>query len=242
MSKLSRLLFLMAFAAILSASCKPKAGASCKVETQEICVSEKVALVCHDGKWEEMSCRGPSGCAKAGNEHVCDQSVAEDKDVCNLAGDVVCTADKKSMLECTKGHWTLAQSCLGERGCAMDQKKVTCDNSVANAGDACRDEEDYACAPDKKSALVCRGGKFVSANPCKGPKGCKVTGDTASGFKVECDDSVANVGDACEKEGHFACALDGKSIVKCVGKKFAQDDRCKAKETCQVRGDQVGCY
>ena len=235
-------LIVAACAAVLLVGCKPKAGASCKIETKEVCTSEKEALACHDGKWEEMQCRGPAGCAKEGSETVCDQSVAEDKDVCNLAGDFVCTADKKGMLECTKNKWTFVQSCLGARGCVMEQKKVTCDNSVANLGDACREEDDYACAPDQKAALVCRGGKFVTASPCKGAKGCRVTGDKASGFKVECDDSIANVGDPCEREGHYACAPDEKSIVRCKDKKFVQDDKCRSREKCQVRGEQVGCY
>jgi hypothetical protein len=222
--------------------CKPKAGASCKIETKEVCVEDKKALVCHDGKWEEMSCRGDKGCQKSGSDSTCDQSVAEEKDVCNLIGDFVCTADKKGMLECKGNRWTFVQSCLGERACVMEQKKVTCDNSVANLNDTCREEDDYACAPDKKSALVCRSGKFVTASKCSGKNGCRVTGDKASGYKVECDDSIANIGDPCEKDGHYACAPDEKQIVKCVNKKFVADDKCKGKDKCAVRGEQVGCY
>src|ERR1700710_2611324 len=84
--------------------CKPKAGATCKIETKEVCVSDKQALVCHDGKWEDRTCRGPAGCAKSGSESNCDQTAAEDKDVCNLANDFVCTGDRKGMLECKKNH------------------------------------------------------------------------------------------------------------------------------------------
>ncbi len=226
----------------LVVGCKPKAGASCKIETKEVCTGDKEALVCHDGKWEEMKCRGAQGCAKTGSEYTCDQSVAEDQDVCNLAGDFVCTADKRAMLECAKNRWGSMHTCLGERGCVMEQKRVTCDNSIATLGDACRDADDYACAPDKKSAVVCRDSKFVLASPCKGPKGCRVSGDRAAGFKIECDDSIATVGDPCEREGHYACAPDEKSIVRCKDKKFVQDDKCRAKEKCQVRGEQVGCY
>ncbi len=222
--------------------CKPKAGASCKIETKEVCVDAKQALACHDGKWEEMTCRGPAGCAKSGSEGACDQTVADDKDTCNLVNDYVCSSDKKSMLECTKNRWTMVQSCLGERNCVMEQKKVTCDNSIANAGEACREEDDYACSADKKNALVCKSGKFVVASNCKGKNLCRVTGDKAAGFKVECDDSTAAVGDPCDKEGHFACTVDERQIVKCVGKKFAGDDKCKAKEKCMVKGELVGCY
>ena len=226
----------------LLGGCKPKAGATCKIETKEVCVDAKQALVCHDGKWEDMTCRGPSGCAKNGNESSCDQTVAEDKDVCNLASDFVCSGDKKSMLECQRNRWTFSQSCLGERSCSMEQRKVICDNSTASAGDACREEDDYACSPDKKVALVCRSQKFTVANNCKGKNGCKIVGDKATGFKVECDDSIANIGDPCDKESHYACAPDEKQIVKCVSKKFVADDKCKRNEKCAVKGELVGCY
>lgn len=222
--------------------CKPKAGASCKIETKEVCVSDKQALVCHDSKWEEMSCRGPSGCAKNGSEGICDQTVAEDKDVCNLVNDFVCSGDKKTMLACTNNRWSFAQSCLGERGCVMEQKKVTCDNSIANLGDDCREEDDYACSPDKKNALVCRSKKFVLSSNCKGERGCRITGDKEHSFKVECDDSTAAVGDPCDKEGHFACTENQKQIVKCVAKKFVADDKCRRNEKCSVKGELVGCY
>lgn len=242
---MKRELLLAAAVALLSGSlgaCKPKAGGSCKIETKEVCVEDAKALACHDGKWEEIACRGPDGCVKNGGEHICDQSVAEDGDACNLADDYVCTGDKKGMLQCTKNKWTLVQSCLGERACVMEKKKVTCDNSVANVGDACREEEDYACSPDKKAALACRKGQFVQASLCKGPKGCRVTGSKEQGFKVECDDSVAAAGDACEKEEHFSCSADERTILRCRNKKFELEEKCKAREKCQIRGGQVGCY
>ncbi len=235
-------LLALCFLTALLGACKPKVGGSCKIETKEVCIEDKKALACHDGKWEEMSCRGPGGCSKASGEHVCDQSVAEDKEVCNLANDYVCTPDKKGMLECSRSKWTFVQSCLGERGCVMEQKKVTCDNSVANPNDACREEEDYACSPDKKSALVCKGSKFVQASQCKGPKGCRVTGSKETGFKVECDDSVAADGDSCEKEEHYSCTADERKILRCKGKKFVVEETCKSREKCQIRGGQVGCY
>jgi hypothetical protein len=228
---------------VAAAGCKPKAGGSCKIETKEVCVDDKKALACHDGKWEEMICKGTDGCSKNGTlEKPCDQGVAEDKDVCNLADDYVCTSDKKGMLQCTKNKWTLVQSCLGERACAIDKKKVTCDNSIANLGDTCREEDDYACTPDKKGALACRSGKFVQASLCKGPKGCRVTGGKDQGYKVECDDSIANVGDVCEKEDHWSCTADERTILKCHAKKFDVDDRCKPKEKCGIKGGLVGCW
>lgn len=232
----------LAAVALVVPGCKPKAGGSCRIETKEVCLGDKQALVCHGGKWVEMSCKGPAGCSAAGADNTCDQSVAEEKDVCNLANDFVCSSDKKGMLECKDNHWSFVQSCLGQRGCVIEAKKVTCDNSVAKPDDPCREEDDYACTSDAKAALVCKGQRFTVASNCKGPKGCRVTGERDRGFKVECDDSISAVGDPCEKEGHYTCAADEKSILKCVSKKFAQDDKCRGKEKCAVKGDMVGCY
>ena len=234
--------FVALLVALAASSCKPKPGGSCKIELREYCHEEKKGLACHDGKWEEILCKGPEGCAKKGSDFVCDQSVAEDKEACNLPDDFVCTADKKGMLKCDKHKWTFQHGCLGERGCAVEAKKVTCDNSLANPGDVCREREDYACSLDKKAALVCRDDKFVQVSLCKGPKGCRVTGDKSAGFKVECDDSIALAGDACEKEEHFACSQDDRAILKCKQKKFEVEEKCRAKEKCQIRGGQVGCY
>ena len=168
-------------AVLLSTSlvaCKPKVGGSCKIETKEQCVDDKKALACHDGKWEELSCKGPEGCSKASGEHVCDQSLADDKDVCNLTDDYVCASDKKGMLQCTKNRWTLVQSCLGDRACSTEKKKVICDNSVSKEGDICRETDDYACSTDSKTALVCKNNVFVQSGLCKGGfrTGCKITG------------------------------------------------------------------
>lgn len=235
-------LLIAALVASSLVACKPKVGGGCKIETKEQCVDDKKALACHEGKWEELACKGPDGCSKASGEHICDQAVADDKDVCNLPDDYVCTGDKKGMLQCTKNHWTQVQSCLGDRGCAMERKKVTCDNSIAKEGDSCREEDDFACSVDRKSALKCSKGSFVQASLCKGPKNCKIGGDQKSGFKVECDDSIANAGDACEKEEHFSCSSDQRAILKCKSRKFDIEDRCKTKEKCEIRGGQVGCY
>lgn len=225
--------------------CRPKVGASCKAEGKEVCATDKGALVCHDGTWVEMTCRGPAGCAKSGEGGVCDQSVAEEKDTCAIEHDFVCTSDKQAMLECQKGasglRWTLSQRCQGERGCVLDNKKVACDDSIANVGDACREEDDYACAADKKSALACKNKSFALASSCRGKNGCRLMGDKATGFKVDCDDTVAVAGDPCDKENNYACAPDEKTILKCVGKKFAVEDKCRAKEKCAIRSDMVSC-
>jgi hypothetical protein len=135
------------------------------------------------------------------------------------------------------------QSCLGERGCSLDQKKVFCDDSLANAGDPCRENKEHACSVDKSSALMCNGKTYGVSSQCRGKNGCRLAGDRQTGLKVDCDNSLAVVGDPCAKENYYACAPDEKTILKCVGGKFATEDKCsKAREKCAVRGEMVGCY
>lgn len=235
----------LAFAVValsaLSSACKPREGGRCRPEGRESCTDERAALACQDGVWRPMSCRGPLGCSKATGEPTCDQSLAVPAETCNLEGDVVCASDERALLRCTGRAWATAQKCLGARGCAVEGKSVTCDNSLAEVGDACGDAEDFACSLDGKAALACRDGKFVHANACKGPSGCRVSGEKASGFKIECDDSVANAGDPCEKDAHFACSADMGAILVCKDRRFRVDVTCAGAEKCKVADGQVGC-
>lgn len=238
-ARLSPASALLAVAALLSAlpGCKPKPGGSCKSEGAESCLDEKRALACHDGKWEEMPCRGAKGCLSASGVDQCDQSLAEANDTCNLTDDFVCASDKRTMLSCKKHRWTVAQSCLGAKGCSVAQRVVKCDNSVAAAGDTCSEEDDHACTPDSKAALVCRSGKFIESGPCKGALGCRVTGD-----KIECDDTAASLGDPCAPEGNLVCALDGTMILRCAKKAYVADEKCRSKRKCGVERGVIACY
>jgi hypothetical protein len=223
------------------AACKPTPGATCNGSGGESCTGPNTALACHDGKWEEMTCRGPSACTTTNGSSVCDQTSTEIGEVCNLPDDFACTADKKTMVQCTKNHWAVAEACLGERACSVDKGTspsrppvVTCDNSIADIASACREEHDYACSLDKKAALECQRGQFAQMRLCKGPKGCRVSGAKDQGTKIDCDDSLAVTGDLCDQENHFTCAADERSILVCRGKKFEVEEKCKAKEKCQI--------
>jgi len=222
----------------LPMGCKPKAGAKCGKEGREVCQDKGSALVCHDGKWEVMACRGAVGCVPSGDSAQCDNMNAEENDRCNLDGDFACTMDKRSFLQCSKKKWTPVGACRGPKGCAVDTKHVKCDSTVAKLDDACLkdDEGDHACAEDKKTALVCRAGKFILAGKCGGARGCKVKDDG-----IDCDDSVGEVGDPCDLADHYACAKDGRVLIKCVGNRFVKDEECKKGKTCKIVGDKVQC-
>lgn len=233
----AKALFASLVLGLVVVACKPKEGGSCRREGRESCVDAKSALVCHGGAWEPMTCRGPAGCRKVGSEAECDQTVAEDADVCNLEGDVVCAGDHKAMLECKQNHWARTASCLGQNGCTLVGKTVKCDNTVASMGDACTHNDDYACSPDKKVELVCKDGKFTVSATCRGPKGCQVVAK-----QISCDDTRAVLNDACGKDQSYTCDMEGKSILVCRSGHYVLDETCKGKLNCRVLGTKVGCF
>ena len=117
-------------------------------------------------------------------------------------------------------------------GCKIEGSTMTCDSSGNAAGDACgKASEGHAnCTTDKKSKIVCTGGKYV-ISPCRGADGCKDGKDA-----VTCDMSVAAVGDSCEglKGGAYACSSDKKALLECKSGKFAVNEQCFEYQECDT--------
>jgi hypothetical protein len=121
-------------------------------------------------------------------------------------------------------------SCLGPSGCQRAGKDdVACDNPVAVVGDGCNQPKDTACSKDRAAALVCAGDRFVLAQPCKGPRGCMVTGET-----LYCDNALAEPGDLCTLEGDAACKSDRAAFMKCVKGTFQITNACRGPRRCVV--------
>ncbi len=222
-----------------AAGCKAKEGGDCKIEAKLTCDDPKTALACHNNKWEKELCKGAKGCTQKGNDGECDHVTADNGDVCTIQDDHSCSADKKSMVRCMKYKYVTVETCLGPGGCVRD-KEAACDNSTSAAGDPCTQEGDAACSTDGKSSLACKGGKMTTTVPCKGPKGCSV-----SGTAVRCDDALSDVGDPCMAtpgKDHYGCSMDSKSLLKCDGLKFVQSDTCVGKKTCKLQNEVFGCF
>jgi hypothetical protein len=118
--------------------------------------------------------------------------------------------DKSTALSCHNGTYAEV-ACAGPLACVKYQDHANCDTSVAKEGDNCMGEDDErACSPDKKRALICKNGKFAVDSECRGPNGCSMLGRQTS-----CDISVAVKGDACKTQGSTACAEDQKHMLVC---------------------------
>lgn len=101
------------------------------------------------------------------------------------------------------------------------------------AGKSCGNENEAVC--EGSAVLTCTKGTWVKSE-CRGPKGCAVNQNF-----VECDHTLATLGDVCDHEEGIACAVDGKALLKCANGKFAVDEACTGETTCKVIGSQAGC-
>ncbi|MFO0663653.1 MAG: hypothetical protein U0174_06855 [Polyangiaceae bacterium] len=149
--------------------------------------------------------------------------------------------DSKTAMHCGKDNTYVQVKCAGTLGCLKFGSRVSCDDSVAEDGDACMgdSEEEYACNKGKKKAVVCRDGKFTTHLDCKGPKGCSMIGKM-----LNCDTTLADKGDNCSKPGTYACATDNKQMFICSSdKKWDVWRYCRGRDACQVKnnGNEVNC-
>jgi hypothetical protein len=219
--------------ALLAVGCKKKVGDKCKAD-QMACQDPKSALICVNGAFAQMSCRGASGCAASGDAVSCDNKFAQATDGCNKeTSDLACTEDKKGELRCKDNKLVLASSCRGPKGCWWEGSTLHCDTDVADPSDPCEDDEDLACSTDGKALLKCKKDHYAVEFTCKGPLGCKV-----DGTKVRCDDDIADVGDPCNGEGNWACTPDKKQLLSCHQGKFKSDQQCK-KACAYTRDDKT---
>lgn len=220
-----------------TAGCKPKAGRACNPEGKEVCAGKSSALLCLEGKWTPMACRGSKGCSGEGAVAECDQSVARAADACHLESAVTCTEDKRQSLECKGNEWVQSESCGGPQGCTRGVMGASCDSSIAKETDKCTHPGSQACSADKKARMTCTAGHFALAEHCRGPEACKSTGR-----RVVCDNSLAAVGEPCDLADNFACSTDFRSILVCREGKYAVDTKCKMTTSCHVEGPKVGCF
>ncbi len=99
-------------------------------------------------------------------------------------------------------------------------------------GGKCGVEAEAECR-GKAAALTCHSGAWLELQ-CRGPKGCATNGSV-----VECDESLAEPGDACDHENNVACTVDKTSSAKCTGGKWVKDEKCP--KGCAVEGLLVKC-
>ena len=225
------------FALALLVACKPGPGSSCDVGEAR-CLDAHRELVCDDGKLVETPCKGKGGCTTIQEATSCDISGNQPGDPCAKVdeGVAVCS-DEQTMLACHARKFERVP-CRGPRGCETVAGQANCDQSVAEAGEACKKESAKACSGDKSRVLACREGRMVELYLCRGEGACG-----ANSGKLACDQTVAKLGDACDKSlsGHVACSQDKKALLACQDERFVASEKCKPGTRCTVEGQSTSC-
>jgi hypothetical protein len=220
----------------LVACSKPKPGGACKEEGKATCTGKNEALICTGGKWEASGCRSINGCMNMGlGDGVCTNDGFIEGEPCPKdEGNPGCSADKKAMLKCVGKHWKKIDDCLGQNGCVSNADGAKCDQGMQAEGSGCtkKNEGNYSCSPDKKQMLKCTGGTMAVASKCGGQHGCR-----QQGTKINCDSSIAEVGDVCEGDS-ISCSPDKKALLKCKAGKMEKSKSCSR---CTPFLDHIDC-
>lgn len=141
------------------------------------------------------------------------------------AGEGYCT--NEGALFCGEDGKLAATACHGPKGCTQHGRAMDCDSSLSVAGEGCEDNENLACALDKKAVLECTNHVWAASATCKGAKGC-----TAKGDELFCDHTYADNADACRHEGQYACTADKAAILKCDGTAMHPITTCRGPKGC----------
>jgi hypothetical protein len=146
--------------------------------------------------------------------------------------------DPKVALHCGKESKYVEVKCGGPLGCLKLGTHMSCDTSIAEIDAPCfsESEDDFACTPNKKKAVVCKDSKFQLSLECRGPKGCSMVGKSMS-----CDNTIAEKGDPCSKPGNYACSVDSKNMFICKDGKWDVWRYCRGRDACQVKLTDVSC-
>ncbi|MBL9037062.1 MAG: hypothetical protein JNG84_00985 [Archangium sp.] len=102
-------------------------------------------------------------------------------------------------------------------------------------GAACTTEAEGFCSSTTR-LLGCYGQVWAVASDCKGPDGCRRTGDDV----YECDSSGNSVGDRCprQSEGKVRCDPDGGvTILRCRDGGFDVEFVCPGSTRCSFVPD-----
>ena len=219
---------------LVAPGCSPKPGKSCDAKDQPTCMDPATALECREGTWVASPCLGPKGCVATPDDFGCDTSFSKIGDACTKESRYACSVDKKDQLRCKGGKWVSVAQCTKDPGCAPNSFLNSCPGAVSKEGDECEPPSDakkksYTCSVDKKSALLCKDGKWKSIQQCLGKNGCD-----SDLFSVKCDGPVAKDGDFCEVEDtpDYACSPDGKAEMICTAKGWSVAKKCRGEEGC----------
>jgi hypothetical protein len=234
-------LILAVLATLATVGCKkPAPGGPCSEAGKIVCQDPGSALICKEGTFVPIPCHGANGCKQSGTTAHCDDRLAIEGDACQggPAETYACSTDNKKALVCRDGRYHLWRQCRGPNACSIQGATVDCDTSLSEAGDPCGQPGSFTCSVDRKWMFTCKDDHLEAASSCRGPKECVTNAATK---KVECDDSVALEGDACNHQDGESCSVDSKAMLVCKDHQYVQKRACKRKGGCVVKNGEIYC-
>ncbi len=143
--------------------------------------------------------------------------------------------DARRELVCDDGKF-VETPCKGKGGCTTIQEATSCDISGNQPGDPCaKADEGVAVCADERAMLACHARQFTKV-ACRGPRGCELVGKQAN-----CDQSVAEVGEACKKAGASACSVDNSRVLTCRDGSMVELYRCRGENQCSSAAGKLAC-
>ena len=117
-------------------------------------------------------------------------------------------------------------------------ERANCDQSIADVGEPCKKPGAKACSLDQTQVLACTEGRMAPLYLCRGEGKCN-----SAGGKLSCDQTVAKLGDSCDRglSGHIACSQDKKALLACKDERFVASEKCKPGTRCTVSGQSTNC-
>lgn len=165
----ARLVLAAALLALHVAACEAREGSSCRREGAGRCTDSTRALICRNGSWQGLACRGATGCVATQDALACDQRAAREGEGCLQIGQRACRVEQSpAVLICPDATkvWTREAVCLGPAGCHVDGGSVGCDDSLGAVGELCVREGQLACSVDHRTLLRCESGRFSLDRAC----------------------------------------------------------------------------
>ena len=143
--------------------------------------------------------------------------------------------DKGTALVCEAGRF-IETPCRGKEGCRLQAEATACDVHGDRTGDPCSNDDDgSAVCSDAKTMLACHQGKYVTV-ACRGQHGC-----AEESGRAQCDESVAESGEACGHDGKRACSSDGKRVLLCTSGQTETQYQCRGERGCSVVSGKIDC-
>jgi len=137
-------------------------GDPCHTEATYACSTDKLtALKCVNKKFQVLNtCRGKDGCRvfelpeEKKTNFVCDDTLAQENDVCDTDGEEACSMDKTEILHCKSSRFVKDHACTG--GCSFDEKgeKFVCASASASPPSPAKTTASVATAAKPKTATT----------------------------------------------------------------------------------------